>query len=439
MSVPYVENQRTTQVSSVSADADTKAADLMVNNLVYKQPSALSLAVNRTYKRQYFQRNDYKNGETAVIDWNTGTDYVDPTNSYLRFDMRVLGTSGSVNFGSGSAMNIIRQVTIRSRSGTELDRVERCNVWARNESLYTYTDQWLETYGAVQGFGPNRDQTDNTLTVGGGYATFCIPLHRFAPFFRPTKKGQKLPPQLASGLHIEIIFENPTTALSDTTATPSVGLTGYEITNFHFMLDQIALTDETQMSLNMESAETGLEYTYPRIYTAISTVGVGETSVSSQIRKAVSQACVAYTTVLDQSNLNSVTDDSFEAVTFDTARWQYRLGALYFPHQPIEDGAGVTQLGRESYVNSLMMFDKLKHPFAETSVTPTDFVNGKALHCVSMEKDTMLNLSGLPVNNSRVLEFNVQFNAVAAAREVVTFLEYTAVSKSYIDNCAVAI
>jgi hypothetical protein len=53
--------------------------------------------------------------------------------------------------------------------------------------------------------------------------------------------------------------------------------------------------------------------------------------------------------------------------------------------------------------------------------------------------DTSLNLSGLPVNNSRVLELNMEFSSVPDPREIVVFLEYTAVSKSFIDNTAVAI
>jgi hypothetical protein len=47
--LPYIETQRSTQVSDVSQQDGS--ADLMVNNLIYAQPAALSLAVARTYKK----------------------------------------------------------------------------------------------------------------------------------------------------------------------------------------------------------------------------------------------------------------------------------------------------------------------------------------------------------------------------------------------------
>ena len=42
---------------------------------------------------------------------------------------------------------------------------------------------------------------------------------------------------------------------------------------------------------------------------------------------------------------------------------------------------------------------------------------------VSLEKDTALNFSGLPINNSRVLETLATVGTLAT-RNVVTFLEY---------------
>jgi hypothetical protein len=57
---------------------------------------------------------------------------------------------------------------------------------------------------------------------------------------------------------------------------------------------------------------------------------------------------------------------------------------------------------------------------------------------VSLEKDTALNFSGLPINNSRVLETLGTVTALAT-RNVVTFLEYSAVARAYVDNTAVSI
>jgi len=47
-----METQRSDQVSDVSMEA--ASSDLRINNLVYQQPAALSLAVNRSLKRLFF-------------------------------------------------------------------------------------------------------------------------------------------------------------------------------------------------------------------------------------------------------------------------------------------------------------------------------------------------------------------------------------------------
>ena len=76
MSMPYVETQWSTQMSDVSQQSGS--SDLMVNNLVYKQPASLSLAVNRTYKKMFFQRSAYTGDKstTMICDWNTYGDLV---------------------------------------------------------------------------------------------------------------------------------------------------------------------------------------------------------------------------------------------------------------------------------------------------------------------------------------------------------------------------
>ena len=89
MSMNYTETQRSTQMSDVSQQSGS--SDLMVNNLIYKQPAALSLAVNRTYKKMFFQRSAYTGDKstTMICDWNTGTSYINCDNSYLTFKVKI--------------------------------------------------------------------------------------------------------------------------------------------------------------------------------------------------------------------------------------------------------------------------------------------------------------------------------------------------------------
>ena len=430
--MPNKEVQRSDQVSDVSAQAAD--SDLAVNNLVYENPDALSLAVSRSSTRLFFQRAQYNPGDTAVIDFNSGTDFIDPENSYLAFSLTAVAASGNYGFGIGSAMNVIRQVTIRSRSGVEIDRVERANVWSLFETQYRNPKVWFESVGAaMEGFGSSNNgyATAAAATSSTGNR-FILPLKRLAPFFKPIKRGQKIPPQLMSGLHMEIIFENTAMALY-TAAT----VTSYQINNLSIMCDTISMTDDVQKTINQQSADAGLEYAYERVYTNPVVPGASA-ALSAQVRKAVSQANYAWAVSLESKDYTDLTKDSFAAESWTTTRYQWRLGALYFPLQPLDVNLAD---GVESYKQALEVYDKNKLNFIPPNVTLAEFKSGgKAIMAVTLEKDAELDSSGLPVNNSRVLEVNATWSgAVSATTEVLIFLNYNAVSRSYVDNTSVNI
>ena len=434
--MPYVETQRSTQVSDVSQQSGS--ADLMVNNLIYKQPAALSLAVNRTYKKMFFQRSAYTGDRstTMVCDWNTGTSYVNLANSYVCFKVQITGSNPAVNstanWGSGSAMNVINELRIQSRSGTEMDRLQNCNLWSKYDSLYTLPAGQLTTVGSAQGFGPTRSTADSSNMGSLDPASrFCIPLTAMSTFFRPIKNNQLLPPQLASGLHFEIVLEDFRTALYQKAGV----VTGYNLEALYFQLDCVDMTDDVQRTINMESAQDGLEYTYERIFTSVSQLPIGQLSLSQQVRKAVSQACFATSITVSQANKINVALDSLTSIPFNYTNFQYRLGALYFPNQEVSDAAD----GLEAYLITQQVYDKLKNNYSEGSVTGSQFAATLGVLAASFEKDTSLNVSGLAINSSRVLELNASYAAVTEALEVITFLQYCSVARIFVDNICVAI
>ena len=277
MSVPYVEAKRNTTYSD-NPDSESKG-DLTVNNLLYKQPKALSLAKSRTHIRQFFQRSDYPEaaGKTAVCDFNTGSSYINVENSYLAMTIRANSTTNQtpITFGLGSAMNVINRITIRSRSGTEVERLEDANLWSKLDMQYTLPQSYRDTIGGALGMSdpaipmlPPTRKTFLTTTPGSSSDNkfpVLIPLSALCPFFRPLKK-QLLPPQLASGLQIQIVFENTSTVFVNSANATDPILT-YDIVDASFILDSVDLSDETQKALNMESADNGLEWVSPRIFT----------------------------------------------------------------------------------------------------------------------------------------------------------------------------
>jgi hypothetical protein len=435
------DRQVSNQVSDVSADAKT-SSDLLVNNLVYQQPSALSLATARAYTRHYPQVQTYSSGQTVVLDLTSGASFVDCETSYLTFDV-TLKTSGdaiTANFGSGSAMNLIRQTTIRSRSGTELSRTELCNHWSRFHSLNEYDNEYLSRQGLMEGWGGIRSGgADPANLSSAAPLRVCIPLPRLDPFFAPMAKGQKTPPQLMSGLHVEIILEDVRTAVFLKTGLAG-DFSGFELSNIAFVTDSITMTDDVQRAINDESSASGLEVGYDRIFTAQTSLPVGSTSANIQIRKAVSQCKWANTICLDKSALLDVSADSFHSVAFDASNWQYRLGSLYFPKQAIQTrGLGDAS---ESYLQQIAMYDKLRTE-KSTAVSLTRFnTGGEGALCASFERDQSLQLSALPVNNSRVAELDVTFDAassVGLTRQLISFLCYASISRSFIENCSSSI
>lgn len=416
---------------------DDESNDLLVNDLVYVSPEPLSLAVNRTQNRQFFQRSVYTQQETARIDLNSGTEYCDPANSYLTFNVLLTGTTNSfsANFGTGSAMNLIRQVTIRSKSGTEIDRVENANIFSRIKTLNTESMAYLETTGSIEGWS-----IENLKNIGGiqyllegvNAQTYAIPLKRLSGFFEPIKQGQLLPAAIMSGLTIEIIFEDVRTAVVRNPAQTTATCTGYTISNISIVLDSVALTDDTQKTLNSISASSGLEITYPRVYTSINDMNGSSANLSAQVRKAVSNTSYAVAVSLNPAYIRNINEDSFaSAYLADTVQW--RIGSLYFPNQPLKDPTGV-----ESFYNTKMVFNKLKNEHQESAVSYTMYSQTCGSLCASFEKNQLLQLSGIPCNNSRCLELECLFSS-ANTRQVYVFLVYNAVSRSYLDNTSVAI
>ena len=449
--LPRMETQR--------ASADSKRGDLLVNNLIYRQPQALSLAKSRTQVKQFFQEADYESAQskTAICDWNTGSSYIDVGNSYLGFEIYAKNTAGNspFSFGIGSVMNAIERITIRSRSGTELERLEGANLWSRIDSDFSMSSNRKETMGSLMGMGGEPQiydqqgvpspRLDYTTTASDGSfsspVTLMIPLKRLCPFFRPLK-SQLLPPQLASGLHIEIVFEKTASVFLQPDAATDL-ITTYDVKDIHFLLDTVNLSDETQKTINMESADNGLEWVTPRVFTAKTSMPSGQNQVSVQVRKSCSQATMAYSIQQSISDLNDVKKDSMMSrVNVWKTTWQYRIGSMFFPQQPVVDMESFTSTGAKSYYEALYAFDKPKHPYHSGSVNIRSFNQGKSVYAMSASKNDDLFLSGLPINNSRVLEFNLEIEEPAGGesdRMLTTFLEYIQVVKCYVDNTAVAI
>jgi hypothetical protein len=96
---------------------------IRVNGLSYRMPSNMSVVVSRSMKRSFANLDSYKQGGKIIVTWNSGSEFVNGLNSYLTFDVATIGVGSSGTFESGSAINLIDNVTVNSIQGTEVDRV----------------------------------------------------------------------------------------------------------------------------------------------------------------------------------------------------------------------------------------------------------------------------------------------------------------------------
>lgn len=408
---------------------DEEKGTLAVNNLIYRQPPQVTLTVNRTMRRQFFQKSEYKNGEIAVCKLNTGSDSLKTANCYLTFLAAALGTTPTANYGNGSAVNLVQNITVRSRSGTLMDQIDDVPAWSAKDIKHNRSSDWVEKYGSLMGIGATGITGTDPAILTATPTRFIIPLSAITGTFRPVG-GVDMPPMAASGLEFRLALADYRTALCEKSGT----VTGYAISDISIMCDCVTLSDDTQKTLNEEAAVNGLEYVYPRIHT--SSTRISSTKISSQLAISCARANIITGVLRTYADLLNVSADSVRSAAWNVSQWQVRVGSLYWPAEPINDAED----GVESCFMAQYVYDKPGHPNSENAVSLTDFkTNGYGIMAASFERDAALNLTGVPLNSSRSAEVKATLASWSAELDFTVFLEYVAFARFYIDNVAVSI
>jgi hypothetical protein len=463
---------------------------LAVNDLNYILPPDLSVTVNNTFKNHYFQSSTYTNNQRAICILNSGADYGDMRTSTLNFTIAATTFTNEcyAYFGkNGSALNCIRSITISSRSGDEIARSSYLNHRSAAELGFKYSANWVNTVGQAMGYGAGVPPTTGTP----GYLRVSIPLYVLSDFFA---YGRLMPAMVLAGLRVEIDWENPTTAFQQCHpsdgSTPTVTdakMTVYTISDLYISLRSVQLTDGTQRALNEMSAVNGLEIVYCDYE---QTEQTSDATVDLEVRKAASRALKA-TVVSRPTDAETSILDSFSTETFDYKTWQWQLGSLYFPQQPVQ-ATTPDRIIPESYQHTLVAFHTYKGdstrcsaiplrskfnylqqnavnqtagantqywlqqgidhadaktPWTEPANTRLDsaqntaghagtFANGRTTLAVLLERSDLFNLTGVPINNSRVLKFRATYNT-ARNRIVTIFLKYVRLARVFLNNVEV--
>lgn len=399
------------------------------NDLVYTTPKINSLVSMRNVKEYYGQRQEYTSGANDQIVFNiqSGAQYVDMKNSMLELEVKfdTSSTTGTIatsaGWGIGSVFNLFREITVTTRSGTEVDRYQVCNLHRAHWDNLNESGEWFDSVGLLMGYGATAH------TIGGGYTRYLVPMSKLCPLFSADKL---LPSHLISGMRIEIQLERIATAAKFDAADAGVSFT---IKEPRLLLDTHLLNDGASKELQKISAKNGLEVSFPMVYTE-SDVGTTNT-FNVEINKAVGRALDVMAITRPLANLTSYTADSFISDDLSSGngqlvRAQYRLGSMYFPNREMKSTP-------EAYYHMLYANRKLSdqhtHP---TSTGLADFKTKLASIWASLESLALLKYSGSSINNSRSLSLSVQY-AGNANRQIDVYLSHLAITKSYLNNTIV--
>lgn len=405
---------------------------LQKNHLIYRMPAELNVTNTRRLIRNYAEKKVYSStGGIASIILNNGDAMVDGRNSYITFKIvkKSIGALGrSSSWGSGSALNIIRAVTITTASGVEVDRIDNVNMVYYDWLKYTKSNDWKVSVGSLMGYGEAVSQHNNSLNDNISEA-YVIPLRYINGLFSVNKL---LYSGLMSGLKIELEFENIDTAFDSTTGYLSTDT--YEIHDLSIMCDCHVLSDFAMKELHeASSSNDGLELMFPTFDRQTGNLPTSLTILNAQTNKAVTRANMAWLKVRPSAKVGSgqvpAEADSFlsEAVTF-TKRFQFNLGSLYFPNQALDQK-------REFYANSVYVFGQLKGDKL-LQVNTASFDADSAIYTALLEKSDILENSGMPLVSGRSLAVSAEFNS-GVDRRTDIIVQYTKLLKMFVSNVVV--
>lgn len=421
----------------------------ILNGLNYESLPETTVATSRTFKRQFFQKNTYDASTSqAICDFNTGAEFVNSKRSYLK--MRVK-TSSAANFGIGGVTNLIRRVVLTSRSGTELSRTEDYNKLAPKIVRYGCSRDYVEQFGELMGYTDDPVELKSDFDQLSTSKVFLIPLPILSPFFQGDG-ASLVPAQLAAGLRVELTLESNQRAL-----VASAGAPTYEIEEISFLLNTTAMVDSWQRQLNEESARDGLTYTYAEWHTTQSSLPANGTQINIQVRKAVADAMCAFVITQSQTSTDAVpvlgpgTDsyliDNMKSDAYEATSVEWRLGSMYPYQQPIKNGEEMYFQAQNMWDADIMdckrSNDVSLTSFKDSTLASVGKKDGDAIVAVSLERNDVrvndiLNIGGLPTNNSRSLNVDMTLSSKLATRQNYLYMKHLRIAKIYIDNVSTA-
>lgn len=378
------------------------SALLNANDVSYNEVPAVAATTRRTLGRIPALKDTYKNGDVLIINVETGSDFVDWCSSMLTFKVT---TSAEAVLQSTDAtiLDMMREVVVYSRNGTELLRQQFFNLYSRSDLIVRHSKDWLETVGSAFGYGDNT--TDHAAGV-----TYSVPMRVFSDLLC---KNQKSPPQLVSGMRIEIVLESSQKSFfwNDESAN------SYTVSEIVLLADTHTLTDAISRKIMADSAQSGLVQQWTDYSHISQDVGGSTTRATVNFQKSVARACRALVLVRNAANVDLNAADSLATEAFDVASSRFRIGSLYFPRQELDRPT-------THYLNTLRAYKKLQeHDDSVTSLTLSRH-QSRTIISTLLDRDDDLENSGVSTSRAQGdLLVELSFNS-PVERRIDCFLLY---------------
>lgn len=401
------------------------------NGLDYQPTDQRVLAKSRTLIRSAFTKTSYSApNEKATCYLSYGDAMIDPYNSYLMFDITLTdsthtNTNETVTSQNGSALNIIDNINLRSRSGENIERAMNINIrqyhMLRWDNTFDYRDSIQSTFHAKGDVDYNNTKNSNNRTV-------CIPLSELGlGVFRPDR-GVLLPAKLIAGMTVDIQFADNWTAFTHPNDA-SGKANSYIVSNMAFVLDSVVVSDQVLHLLNKQaSSEEGLSLSWKSWAVQHNTLTAG-TSVDVSFRSALSDALRGFVVLTDTTtpatDALKTTVNRMNSKAVDWTASQFKYGNNYYPLAQTTKSA--TGSSMEAYMQALYGFGVRAH--GKCGVPYSTFIEANATNLrstpavVNLEASKTEDSVGVAVSSGRSIDFSGTVSASTTC-DIYFFVEH---------------
>lgn len=433
--------------SKQGGDDTQVGALLSINNLDYRIPPSLSVAVSRAHTQYPLTQQSVAAGQEMIFVLPSGSQYVDFKNSYIKFEVTVETLAGQVDgdavvrswntgwqqqhlgLAHGSnpaadpgALALFHSMRYQHSSGTVIDEVnEGLGELMYQRCKWSKTRDWKASVGSlfdldaaqrarvVNGRTHNPGHNFSAVAVdpanGPHFATsglshkVVMPLSVFSDVFNQDKLA---PSFLVAGSRLHLKLNPAQKAFCST--VPDDSFT-FHIHNAFIHLEQYQLTDAISRVLSSISATSGLEYPFEAWHH--NSVTSAQSKVSIQVSRSLSRANQVMLLTRTQNDIHNLSKNSIAAKNFSSEdehhlKFFVQLGGAYIPKQEVHDA-------REAYHMAQITNRQLHLEEGNDCQYIWDYKYGGAgTQQLSLESSSVLDQSGAALSSQRVLLFNLE-------------------------------